>query len=164
MPEVVRSFIKYVSEALGSRRRAPRRVAQLPLVISLADSQPRNQKEQNRLTCLGLLRDISATGLSFILPSVRLGSQHLFADGEIALKVKVELPIGQISICAKPVRYELLDKEDSGRSFLIGARISAMSDNDRAQLVKWLRTPQNYTGRYPRRQAAPDRTSLSEGF
>ena len=163
MAEVVRSFIKYLSEALSSHRRALRRTAHLPLIISLADPQPRHHKEQNRLTCSGWVRDISAMGLSFIVPTVRLGSQHLFADGEIALKIEVELPTGQISFCAQPTHYELLDKDDCGRNFLIGARITKMNDSDRVQLVKYLRAFKRNAARYPSRQMAPDQTSLFEG-
>ncbi len=85
----------------------------------------------------GHLRDISRTGLSLIVPSIRFGNRFLLS-GHDPLRVKVELPSGAVNIQVVPVRYDKLEGEPVERQYLIGARITQMDDSDREHLVEYI--------------------------
>jgi hypothetical protein len=84
----------------------------------------------------GYLRDISKTGLSLVVPSLRFGNRFL-VSGHYPLRVMVELPNGTVDIQVAPVRYDKLH-EKSDRKYLIGARIMQMTDSDRRHLSQYI--------------------------
>ncbi|MFN2531190.1 MAG: PilZ domain-containing protein [Pyrinomonadaceae bacterium] len=74
--------------------------------------------------------DISATGLALVVPSIRIG-EHYLAGHDHRLRVKLELPSGQVEMLLVPVRYESLEGDQAEHGYLIGARITEISDEDR---------------------------------
>ena len=83
----------------------------------------------------GYLRDISKTGVSIVVPSIRFGNCSL-VSGNYPLGIKIELPNGIISIQVAPVRYDRLGGEPGKSRYLIGARIMQITDSDRKRLTK----------------------------
>jgi hypothetical protein len=76
----------------------------------------------------GYTRDVSAKGLGLIVPAIRIGERYL-AGENCRLTITLELPSGPIEVRAIAMRYEPLEDEiDQG--YLIGARITEMSDED----------------------------------
>jgi hypothetical protein len=131
-------FRKYV----GDRRRAPRRgarfAARLPLSVSpLGDVQDFDRDAPHPLS--GLTRDLSARGLTLLLPAVRVGSRYL-TDADGFLAVKVETPSGPVCMLAAPARFEQLSPPEEGYGCLLGVRIIKMSDGDRASYLSYLKT------------------------
>jgi len=129
---------KYV----GDRRRAPRRgarfVARLPLTVTpLGDAEDFEPGAQTSLA--GSTRDLSARGLTLLLPGVRIGSRYL-TDNEGYLGLKVETPSGPVCMLAAPARFEHLTEGDEGYGYLLGVRIVKMGDGDRASYLSYLRT------------------------
>ena len=87
----------------------------------------------------GHTRDMRATGLSLILPAMPTGIEEITGEDR-TLRIVLELPTGPIEIEAAPVRYEQLDKEGSEQCYLVGARITEISDSDCVRFVKYLRS------------------------
>jgi hypothetical protein len=87
----------------------------------------------------GYTRDISATGLALIVPAIRIG-EHYLAGEERRLRVVLELPSGPIDLVATPVRYEPIDEDENEQGFLIGARITEISSQDRERLTSYLKS------------------------
>ena len=83
------------------------------------------------------MRDISKTGLSLVVPSLRIGNRFL-VSGHDPLCVMVELPDGIVNIQVAPVRYDKLHEKLSDRRYLIGARIVRMTESDRRHLTQYL--------------------------
>lgn len=81
-------------------------------------------------------QDISTTGLTLIVPAVRIGARYL-TDQDLTLHLKLQLPKGTIQIQAIPKRYESLDDK---KGFLIGAQIIGVNATDRALLVEYLKS------------------------
>lgn len=89
-------------------------------------------------TLTGHTRDMRATGLSLIVPDIRIGEEEITVEDR-ALRVMLELPSGPIEMEVAPVRYERLDAEGTEEGYLIGVRIKEISDSDCVRFVKYLR-------------------------
>lgn len=135
MSEIMRSVIKYVSEVVGGLSCARRRRAQLPLSVSLVVDDVTQRQNRPAPSCVGTMRDISATGLSFTLPSGCLGSRHLFHE---TLRISIELPEGEVSLRAMPTRYDSFGIGGYDAACEIGARIIEMDADSRDRLHRYL--------------------------
>lgn len=86
-------------------------------------------------TLEGRTRDMRATGLSLVVPRMRIGGEEIVAEDR-QLRVVLELPSGPLEMEVAPVRYETLEAEEG---YLIGVRITEISDSDCVRFVKYLR-------------------------
>jgi PilZ domain len=143
MSEIMRSVIKYLSEVVGGLSCARRRRAQLPLSVSLVAADLAHRPHRPAPTCVGTMRDISTTGLSFTLPSGCLGSRHLFHE---TLRISIELPEGEVSLRALPTRYDSFGIGGYDAACEIGARIVEMDADSRARLHQYLHSKRKPVG------------------
>jgi hypothetical protein len=81
--------------------------------------------------------DISRTGVALIVPAIRIG-EHYLAGADRKLHVKLEMPTGPVEMKVSTVRYESLEESHEETGYLIGARISEMSDQDRATYDRYI--------------------------
>jgi hypothetical protein len=129
---------KYVGDRRRSPRRGARFAARLPLSVSpLGEAQEFDPSQRYSLS--GLTRDLSARGLTLLLPAMRVGSRYL-TDAAGYLAVRVETPSGPVCLLASPARFEHLTEADEGYGYLLGVRIVRMSDPDRDTYHSYLRT------------------------
>jgi hypothetical protein len=91
------------------------------------------------LRLVGRTRNISETGLAFVVPTLRIGDEFARAIGS-PLLVTLYLPSGRVEIHATPVSYEPLPPSPSERGYLIGVRVTEMADDEWVRLVKYVRT------------------------
>ena len=136
MPERVRSVVAELYRLVVRNNVPVKRAVQLPVVVSNANQRSNTRGENNSI--FGFTRDLSKTGISFVISSIHLGDRHLFCDGERKLELRIKLPDGLVEMEATTVRYDLSEDENG---FLVGARILSMSEKDRACYYKFLRTP-----------------------
>ena len=131
----------HISEIFGNnRRRVIRRKVRLPASLSLIDTEaPASSNASHPLSALGYTRDISAEGLALIVPSVSLG-EHDLTSGEQVLRIILALPAGNVLMHATVVRHERLEESGTDIGYLIGLRISGMSEDDRNLYVEYLHT------------------------
>jgi CheY-like chemotaxis protein len=129
-----------VSGGMIERRRAVRlntqRAARLifttaPADLSVADSA------QPTPTVIGHTRDISLTGLSLVVPGIH-ESDGKFYGVRSQVRINLSLPQATIDIEVKPVRYQWLGEQEGKKSYLVGAHIVRMSDEDRAKFNDYL--------------------------
>jgi hypothetical protein len=136
MVKPTNSIVSRVYGFLGRYIHAKRYHVNLPLSVSLLD-----QKTAGSVPChpemSGHMRDISKTGLSLIVPSIRFGNRFLIS-GHYPLRVMVQLPNRVVNIQVAPVRYDKLREEQSEPGYLIGARILQMTDADRDHLTQYM--------------------------
>jgi hypothetical protein len=136
MPELVRSVIAELYRIVGTKSVPAKRTVQLPVAISLVNQQSNARGNNNSI--FGFTRDVSKTGISFIVSSIKLGEKHLFYDDAPSLEIRIKLPEGIVTMTATTVRY---DVSEDGLGFLVAARIVGMSEEDRAYYYNFLRTP-----------------------
>ena len=75
--------------------------------------------------------------MALVVPAIRLGEHHLVGENR-SLNVKLELPGGPVELQVMPVRYESLEDHQTETGYLIGTKIVAMSDQDRARFSEYL--------------------------
>ena len=119
------------------RRQAPRLdanlEARLEFSVLLREAETSDGGVQHLRAVAGHTVNISEVGLAVMLHAQNIDEQYLLgAEGSMA--IELDLPNGlSIEIQATPVRYE---KRDEG--YLLGARISEMSDRDRGLFKEYL--------------------------
>ena len=139
MPELLRSLITRLRGAMGDRRRARRYHVRLRVSVSLLDVKLAAESAiPRRLPQVeGYTRDLSETGLALVVPTIRAGEHYLTGEGR-RLLVTLEHPAGPLPLQVIPVRYEKLDEEKSETGYLIGVRITEVSEADRARFNAYL--------------------------
>jgi hypothetical protein len=119
------------------RRQSPRLdanlEARLEFSVLLREAETSDGGVQHLRAVAGHTENISEAGLAVMLYAQNIDEQYLLgAEGSMA--IELDLPNGlSIEIQATPVRYE---KRDEG--YLIGARISEMSERDRGLFLEYL--------------------------
>ena len=119
------------------RRQSPRLdanlEARLEFSVLLREAENSEGGVQHLRAVAGHTVNISKAGLAVMLYAQNIDEQYLLgAEGSMA--IELDLPNGlSIEIQATPVRYE---KRDEG--YLIGARISEMSERDRGLFQEYL--------------------------
>jgi hypothetical protein len=138
MSNLIRYLLGRFRGTVGNRRRAPRYDARISFSVSVLDEGAGNENAQPPRTLVGHTRNLSETGFALIVPSLRLGASRL-DDGNVTLRLKLDLPAETVEIHAAPVRSQPLGEGDKDKGYFIGAKITQLSDGARAQLVKFLR-------------------------
>ena len=120
------------------RRQSPRLdanlQARLEFSVLLREAESASSGVQHLRAVAGHTVNISAHGLAVVLHAQNIEEQYL-AGGDGSMSIELDLPNGlSLEIQATPVRYE---KRDDG--YLIGARISEMSERDRELYEEYLR-------------------------
>jgi len=141
MPELIRSIAGRLREFVGNRRVAPRYVTHLEVGLALNVTLPGaggRKDESQPVRLAGYTRDVSASGLALIVPSIRVGGQYLTGENR-RLRIMLKLPTGPVEIHATPVRYSPIDDDDGvDTGYLVGVQIVSMSDEDRALFNAYL--------------------------
>jgi PilZ domain len=119
------------------RRQSPRLdanlQARLDFSVLLREAESPTSGVQHLRAVAGHTVNISQHGLAVVLHAQNIEEQYL-AGGDGSMSIELDLPSGvSLEIHATPVRYE---KREDG--YLIGARISDMSDRDRELYEEYL--------------------------
>ena len=137
---------RHSSNGSSDSRRATRHAAQLDarLFFQLSAREPAATNDNairtpRTLRLVGRTRNISETGIAFIVPTLRIGDEFANVIGS-RLLIRLYLPAGHVEIHATPVRYEQLSQSSSERGYLIGVRITEMTDNEWVRMVEYIRT------------------------
>lgn len=119
------------------RRQSPRLdanlQARLEFSVLLREADVTGSGVQHLRACAGHTVNVSTHGLAVMLHAQNIDEQYLLG-GEGSMAIELDLPNGlSIEIQATPVRYEKLDE-----GYLIGARISDMSERNRELFEEYL--------------------------
>jgi len=139
MPEMIRSLTARLREFIGNSRRAPRRIAQVPVRVTPLDSRTHVTSQHRLPMASGITRDISLTGLAFVVPAIHVGGRYLTGEDR-KLHIQLELPEREIELDALPVRYERLSAEAPENGYVIGAHTTNIRDDDRGRFLAYLKT------------------------
>lgn len=137
MSELPRRIVSSLRRFIGNRRHSKRVRARLAFTISLADPRLGSNGSRRLPTLNGHTLDVSSTGLALIVPAIRIG-EHYLAGDERKLHVKLDLPTGPVEMKVASVRYESLEESREESGYVIGARITEMSDQHRASYNSYI--------------------------
>ena len=134
--KLISKFNSSLSESMVSSRRrhtAPVKIWFEPEINS------ERARELARAACvLGETFDISRSGISFIVPSIRVKEKYLVGH-ERTLHVEMELPTGKIHMQVMGKRYEKVGVHISSERFLVGAHILSLVGDDKETYETFLR-------------------------
>jgi c-di-GMP-binding flagellar brake protein YcgR len=115
------------------RRRTPRFNAELPCDVAPGDAELLFPGD--RLECR--TRDLSETGVGVVADSIYVGYVCVVDEGR-ALRLRLVLPSGEIELVTTTAHYLRLDTGGAEPSYLIGLRITSMSDEAHALYRRYL--------------------------
>jgi hypothetical protein len=138
MPELIRSIAARFREYLGNRRRSPRYKVRLSVRVTPVSSASPVRASAERDSLYGYTRDVSSSGLALILPSIRINNIYLAGENRL-LEILIEDESDPIVIYGVPSRYEKLEEGEADKGYLIGVKITEMSDEDRARFLGLLK-------------------------
>jgi hypothetical protein len=139
MANLIRNFASQLTGFVMSRLTAPRKKLCVPVSISL---EPEKYSNAKTLFLKGETKDLSKSGVAIIVPSIRLREKYLVGENR-TLYAQLDLPNGKINVELVGCRYEQQGIHDSVASYLIGARILNISDNDRMLYEEYLQHGDN---------------------
>jgi hypothetical protein len=134
MANLIRKIASQLTGFVMSRLTAPRKKLCVPVTISLESEKNANAKT---LYLKGETKDLSKSGVAIIVPSIRLREKYLVGENRTIYAV-LDLPNGKIKVELVGCRYEQQGIHDSVATYLIGARIMNISDNDRMLYEEYL--------------------------
>ena len=115
-----------MEQSAKERRRKPRFNAELPCDLAPGDAQL--VSPDDRLECR--TRDLSETGVGVVAGSIYVGYTCVVDEGR-ALHLRLALPAAEIEMEATSAHYIRLDSGAERPTYLIGLRITSMSEDDR---------------------------------
>ncbi len=122
---MIRNFIARVTKKLSERRDNPRYKLQIPIKVWFEPEKKTGKTpsiQTENLHVCGETLDLSVTGISFIVPSIRIRETYLVGENR-ALNAELDLPDGKIQIQIVGKRYEQIGEHLSVSRYFIGARI-----------------------------------------
>ncbi|HET7114266.1 MAG TPA: PilZ domain-containing protein [Pyrinomonadaceae bacterium] len=137
MSELPRRIVSSLRRFIGNRRHSKRVQTRLTFTLSISDPRVNSNGSRRLPTLNGHTLDVSRTGLALIVPAIRIG-EHYLAGADRKLHVKLALPTGPVEMKVATVRYESLEESREETGYLIGARITEMSDHDRASYESYV--------------------------
>ena len=126
-PKVGRQGVN-ISESSIERRRAQRLNincdVELTATLAILDSEI--EPTLDSLIFLGRTWDLSAAGLSFILPSIVIDEKC--CNDRTRLRVRLHLPTGSVQLEVNPVRCVHINLEDRPTGYFMAAQILSIDD------------------------------------
>jgi hypothetical protein len=116
------------------RRLKPRFNAELRCTLALAEAESDPIFPNEKLDCR--TRDLSESGVGLTADTIYLGYTCVVDEGR-ALTLMLELPNGVVEMEATTAHYLRVGGEQSA-SYLIGLRITSMSEENRSLFLSYL--------------------------
>lgn len=140
MAKIIRNFINQISNQIIGKISPSRRDLHVPIRISFVPENNTGRLTTKReiLSIKGETKDLSATGIAFLVDSIRLREYYLVGENRI-LDAELELPNGTITVKVLGQRYEQIGEHLSVCKYLIGATIESMTPMDRDIYDEYLR-------------------------
>src|SRR5258705_1800432 len=139
MSELPRRIVSRIRRFIGNRRGHKRAPVRLKFTLSLADPRTSSNGQRRLPSLVGHTLDISSTGVALIVPAIRIGEHYLVANDR-RLHLKLELPGSPVAMTLSPVRSERLEEDKEETGYVIGARITEISDEHRKHFERYLNT------------------------
>lgn len=129
---MIRRLISKFNKSITKRVVSARHNYEVPIKIWIEPDRVTGklQKSVEYLTISGETKDMSKTGIAFIVPAIRLREYYLVGENR-TLNAELDLPGGKIRLQIVGQRYEQVGKHISETRYLIGAQIVRMTGEER---------------------------------
>jgi len=137
---MIRKLISKFNRTFNEKVVSVRKDFHVPIKIWLEPDRQTGKLQLpiENLSISGETKDLSATGIGFIVSSIRLKEHYLVGEGK-TLNAEIDLPGGKVRMQIIGQRHEQFGKHISTAKFLVGAKITKMSEQDREAYEDFLR-------------------------
>ena len=131
----------FVDDFPHGNRREPRCEVSLRVSLRFSYSSERTEATGSigLAEMIGATRNLSEKGLAIRVPSNRIERRDLNVVGG-QIQLALDLPNGTVQMRATPIWCKKLWEEEMSESYLIGLRITEMSDQVWVSLVRYVRS------------------------
>ncbi|HEY0429852.1 MAG TPA: hypothetical protein VGC76_18865 [Pyrinomonadaceae bacterium] len=136
---MLRKLIAKFNKSLTERVVSTRHNYEVPIKIWIEPDRitGKLQKSVEYLSISGETKDLSKTGIAFVVSAIRLREYYLVGENR-TLNAELDLPGGKILMQIVGQRYEQVGQHISEARFLIGAAIQRMSREERDAYEEFL--------------------------
>jgi hypothetical protein len=140
MSKTIRQFVSKISGRIMSRMSSSRRKLEVSIRVSFEPESTTGRLTLKRepLSIRGKTKDLSDSGIGFIVDSIRLKEHYLVGENRI-LDAELDLPNGRIKMKLIGQRYEQVGQHLSINQYLIVAVIKSMTPMDKEIYDEYLR-------------------------
>lgn len=141
MPALSDRLSQLVRVAFIDRRAARRVNVAVAARFAVLRSNKASRLQRSR-SVAAYTHDLSRTGIALETSLIQIDSFHISLSADMAseqlLEIVLELPEREVAILGVPLRYER--KRMKHGNYIVGVKITSMSDEDRAAYEQFLRT------------------------
>ncbi len=129
---MIRKWVAKLNRTIAGSVVSPRKSVEAPIKIWFEPNRNTGalRMPTEGLAILGETHDLSKTGISFIVPSIRIRENYLVGESRV-LNAELDLPDGKVRMKIVGRRYEQVGEHISTARFLVGAEIHSMADDSR---------------------------------
>ncbi len=137
---MIRKLISRFNKSITERVVSPRKKYEVPIKIWFEPDKNtgRLTMPAENLVILGETKDMSRSGIGFIVSAIRIRENYL-VGAERTLNAELDLPGGKVQMQIIGSRYEQVGEHISTARYLVGAKITQMSKEDRETYEYFLR-------------------------
>ena len=136
MSNLIAKLAASLRKHFGDRRAAPRYHLEERLTVSVERPNVGGRPSNLPTAVYGYTRDVSESGLAFVLPELKVGGHHFDVAGR-AMSIRLKLPRGPVEMQVAYVRHARLEDE---AGYLVAARILGMSPRARTLYQSFIKT------------------------
>lgn len=138
---MIRRLISRFSKSFNERVVSHRKPHEVPVRIWFEPDRNTGSLKlpSENLVMVGETRDLSKSGIAFVVPAIRINEYYLVGEGR-TLNVELDLSGERIGLKVVGSRYEQVGEHASTAQFLVGARITSISESARESYEYFLRT------------------------
>ena len=137
---MIRKLVSKFNKSITERVISPRKKYEVPIKIWFEPDRNTGKLRfpTESLVITGETKDMSKSGIGFIVPAIRIHENYLVGEGRI-LNAELDLPSGKIQMQIVGSRYEQVGEHISTARFLVGAKITQMNAESREAYEYFLR-------------------------
>lgn len=137
---MIRKLFAKINRSLAERVVASRKKLCVPIKVWLEPDRATGKTHlpSEIISISGETADLSASGIAFIVSSVRIKENYLVGEGR-TLNIELDLPDGKVQMNVVGQRYEQVGQHISMARFLIGAKIIKITNENREAYEHFLR-------------------------
>lgn len=138
--KMLRDLFSKLNRSVSKQVVAPRREHSVPIRVWIEPDRNsgRLQMPVEQMSISGETRDLSQSGIAFILSAIRLKEYYLVGEDRI-LNAEMDLPTGKVRMQIVGRRYEQIGEHISVSRYLIGAKIVSMTEENREAYAHFVR-------------------------
>ena len=137
---MIRKLVSKINKSITERVVSPRKKYEVPIKIWFEPERRtgRSTMPVENLVITGETKDMSRSGIGFVVSAIRIQENYIVGGGRV-LFAELDLPSGKVQMQIVGMRYEEVGQHISTARFLVGARITQISDEDREAYEYFLR-------------------------